>query len=76
MPKSAYDVARDAMTTLDFFRVPYASSEPYQRILAEVLMTVRLAARNTEENGGKKFLLGFADTLEDANNPGLYVPRA
>jgi hypothetical protein len=76
MAKSAYDVARDAMTTLEFFQVPYSSSEPYQRIFAEVLMTVRLAAGNANNHDGKKFLLGFADTLEHANQPGVYVPRA
>jgi hypothetical protein len=70
MSKSAYDVARDSLTTIEFFRVPYSSSDSFQRIFAEVLMTVRLAGRNSVNQGDKKFLLGFADTLEEASKPG------
>lgn len=79
MAKSAYDVAREAMTALEFFQVPYSSGPEFRRIQEEVLFTVRNAARNAQargdgqSNGDHKFLMMFADALEQSGKPGAYT---
>lgn len=76
MAKSPYDVAREALAALEFFQTSYASGQDFQRVHAEIVAVLRAQAQNYNSNiGAKKFLLGLADTLVDANKPGEYVPR-
>jgi hypothetical protein len=78
MSKSVFDVAREAMTVLEFFQVPYSSGVEYQRIHSEVLFTIRNAANNEQRQGtgnsnnNYKFLMMLADALEQSNKPGVY----
>ena len=79
MSKLPYDLAREAMTVLEFFQVPFSSGHEYQKIFQETLLTLRVAARNAQSRGDQtsntdhKFLMMFADTLEQSNKPGLYA---
>jgi len=76
MAKPVYDVAREALATLEFFQTTYSSGEEFQRVHAHVVGVLRAQAQNYNSNiGDKKFLLGLADTLVEANKPGEYVSR-
>lgn len=76
MSRDAYDLVRQALTTLEFFEAAYASSEPYQVIRRQVIGYLRNRAESAAKSnyGDAKFLYNFADTLEESNKPGAYVP--
>ncbi len=80
MTNKAFDLAREAMTSLEFFRGHYSSGDQYQQHFQQVLGMLRGGAANAfskgEQYGDKKFLLAFADALEQANRSGEYVPLA
>lgn len=67
-----YEVAIQALQSLDFYAEHYASSEPYQRHFQEVVSMLRTRAENAKGTDpfGAKFLKAFADALVAANAPG------
>ena len=74
---SAFEVAKAAMDAIELYRGHYSSGQPYQDRLNELLGIIRAnAQRATIENDDQKFLLGFADALEEANKPGKYKPKS
>ena len=75
MTPKAFDMARQAMTTLDWYRSFYGSGQPFQERFTEVLNMLRQAAENQSgEYGEKNFLLALADALQNANISGEYRP--
>ena len=75
-PKAkAFALARQAMTTLEWYRSFYGSGQQFPERFTEVLNMLRRTAGNQSGAAGeKKFLLAFADALEIANKPGEYRP--
>lgn len=76
MENKAFNIARQALTSIEFYRGFYASSEPSQKHFNEVLDMLRRTAENMsagESYSDKKFLLAFADALEVANTSGEYI---
>ena len=75
MTHDAFELARQALTTIEFYRNFHGSSQPFQERFREVLIMLRgTAANKSDERGEKKFLLAFADALEVANVSGPYQP--
>ena len=79
MNNRGFDFAVKAMGALEMYREMYASGAEYQHELSHVLNTLRMRAETLKSGGDaseKKFLMAFADALEEANEPGEYVPRS
>ncbi len=76
MKNPAFELASNAMTSLEIYRGIYFSGEEYQRNFQEMLGILRINANNFKNYGDKKFLLEFADALESANKTGKYKPRS
>ena len=75
MTPKAFDLARQAMTTLEWYRSFYGSGQQFQERFTEVLNMLRQAAENQSgEYGEKNFLLALADALQNANISGEYRP--
>ena len=75
MTPKAFDLARQAMTTLEWYRNFHGSAQPFQERFTEVLDMLRTTAKNqSSKSEEKKFLLAFADALQIANTPGEYRP--
>lgn len=74
---TAFEIAKEAMAALEFYRVYYASSGAYQKHHNEVIALLRNRAesfKGGERYGDYKFLMLFAGTLEVANQAGEYAP--
>lgn len=66
-----YDIANRVLGSLRFFSDHYASSQPYQEHLKQVVEMLRHQGKNASHGPlPGKFLLGLADLLEEANRPG------
>jgi hypothetical protein len=75
MTSKVFDLARQAMATLEWYRGFYGSAPPFPERFTEVLNMLRRTAENqSSAEGEKKLLLAFADALEIANKPGEYRP--
>jgi hypothetical protein len=76
--KLPFDVAREALTVIKFFQVSFSSGPDFQHIFEKTLLSLRPAARNAKMRDGltstsdHKFLMIFADALEQSNKPGVY----
>jgi hypothetical protein len=65
MSKSAYEVAREAFTVLEFYSDHYASSEPFQQQKAQVAGMLRAKATNQPvATYGRKLLTDLADMID------------
>lgn len=74
---TGFEVAKDAMDVLQFYRTFYASSDEYQARLREVVALLRNRAETFKRGpqyGEYKFLMLFAATLEVSNMVGEYAP--
>lgn len=77
MINRGYAYAIRAMGSLEMYREMHSSSPHYEHELNHVIQALRQRAETMgDDREGKKFLLGFADALEEANKPGDYVPRS
>ena len=75
MTPKAFALARQAMTTLEWYRSFYGSAPPFPERYNEVINMLKKAAENQSgEYGEKNFLLALADALQNANKPGEYRP--
>jgi hypothetical protein len=77
MINRGYAYAIRTMGALEMFMEMYAGDHEYQRELNHLLQTLRHRADTMmapREFSDRKFLLAFADALEEANKPGEYVP--
>lgn len=65
MSKTAFEVAREALTVLEFYVDHYASSEPFQQRKAEVATMLRGKATNEPQaTYGRRLLTDLADMIE------------
>jgi hypothetical protein len=74
---TGFEIVKEAMTTLEFYRTYYASSEQYVQRLNEVISLLRNRAerfKDGELHGEYKFIMMFAGTLEITSRPGAYLP--
>lgn len=79
MINRGYAYAIRAMGSLEMYREMHSSSPHYQHELNHVIQALRQRAETMSapaEASDKKFLLGFADALEQADKPGDYIPRS
>lgn len=75
---TSLEVAKEAITVLEFYRTYYASSDAYQQRHIEVIALLRNRAetfKRVQDYGGYKFLMMFADTLAVSNRAGEYLPH-
>lgn len=72
-----YNLARKALSTLEFFQEAYAGAEEYQVIHKQVVGYLHSRAEMAQHRGewDAKFLSHFADCLDQANKPGPLVQR-
>ena len=76
---TGFEIVKEAMAVLEFYRTYYASSEQYQQKLKEVIALLRNRAESLKNGklfGEYKFIMMFAGTLEVTNQPGEYLPIA
>lgn len=74
---TGFDIAKEAMAALEFYRTYYASSTAYQERHNEVIALLRNRAerfKGGERHGEYKFIMMFAGVLEVTNRAGEYVP--
>lgn len=73
---TGFEIAKQAMEVLDFYRTFYASGADYQKHHQEVLAMIRHRAEGFKggpQYGEYKFLMLFAAALEVSNASGEYV---
>jgi len=76
---TGFEIAKEAMDVLTFYRSFYASGEQYQQHHQEVLALIRHRAEGFKggpQYGDYKFLMLFAAALEVSNVSGEYVKPA
>ncbi len=74
---TGFDIVKEAMAALEFYRIYYASNEQYQQRLNEVIALLRNRAKSFKNGplfSEYTFIVMFAGTLEITNPPGEYVP--
>lgn len=76
-PQTPFELVKQSMEVLEFYRQFYASSELYQQKHQEVILLLRNRAeyfKGQSKHNDYKFLMLFAATLEVSNMAGEYVP--
>lgn len=73
---TGFEIVKEAMTVLEFYRTYYASNDQYQQRLNEVIDLLRNRAESFKSNQfcEYKFIMMFAGTLEVSNRPDEYLP--
>jgi hypothetical protein len=74
---TGFEIVKEAMAVLEFYRGYYTSSGTYQERLHEVIALLRNRAETFQKGpnyGEYKFIMMFAAALEISNQPGEYLP--
>ena len=73
---TGFEIVKEAMVVLQFYRTYYASSEQYGQRLNEVIDLLRNRAESFKSNqfSEYKFIMMFAGTLEVSSRSGEYSP--
>ncbi|QXP85475.1 hypothetical protein [Methylococcus sp. Mc7] len=71
MKSEVFELAKQAIASIEMYQQFYASSSPFHDRLRDILYTIRTTA-NRYTGGEKNFLLAFADALEIYAGSGEY----